>query len=268
VARDDSTIPQLTLERYRLGELPPDRMQEIAYRAAIDPDVRARLGALAQSDAVLAEALEAGSVAARVAGRRGPEKAASRPFWQSPAWLSLAAAAALVVAIGVPAITTTSGPTPPTAGDAAGSGPDRVKGDAASLLVYRRAGSASEALRDGDSARAGDLVRVAYRAASPRYGVIVSLDGRGVVTRHLPVVGDAAVRLQPGELTPLANAYELDDAPRWEQFFLITSETPFEVERVLDAARTAATTAGRDAPAALPLASSFEQSSFLLRKSF
>jgi hypothetical protein len=107
---------------------------------------------------------------------------------------------------------------------------------------------------------------VAYRCASRRFGVIVSIDGRGVVTRHLPLTGAAAAALEPGATTLLDRAYELDDAPRWERFFLVTGETAFDVQVVLDAARGAAAGAGADPPPALPLQAPLQQSTFLLRK--
>jgi hypothetical protein len=180
------------------------------------------------------------------------------------------AAAAVVMAASLlpslPSLRQRTGPAPQTASDVSGSTADRVKGEAATNFVYRNSAAGSQRLKDGDAARAGDLCRVAYRAAVPRFGLIVSVDGRGVVTRHLPVSGSAAVRLAPGESTPLAAAYELDDAPRWERFFLITSATQFAVEPVIEAVRDAAAKAGDDPPSALALPDGFEQTSFLLRK--
>ena len=46
------------------------------------------------------------------------------------------------------------------------------------------------------SRAAGDLLRVGYTGAGRAYGVILSIDGRGVVTRHLPPIGDRAAPLE------------------------------------------------------------------------
>jgi hypothetical protein len=286
----DSRLPisDLTLERYRLGELPEARARAVATRAAADADVRARLAALAASDAAFEESrgtdVVARAVTDRLARSRGDGALAAaggrggagspRATWPGRGALAAAAAAAAVVVTA--ALWSAPGLWRPTAaadpdapGGAAASGPDRIKGDAAVLLVYRKAGASAEQLTDGAAAREGDLVRVAYRASSAGFGVIVSIDGRGVVTRHLPVEGDAAVALQTGEPRPLPDAYELDDAPRWERFYLVTSARAFEVAPVVHAAeRAAASTAspGADAPATLALPEGFEQASFLLRK--
>jgi hypothetical protein len=273
--RDPSSIPDLTLERYRLDELPADQIAAIRERAALDPILRRRLAALAESDAAIQHGRDgdwlARAVADRLtrADRRINREASPRLAWGRMGWLAMASA---VVVVGSAAIWSASGLWRPRAAASTAvaggpaSGPDRIKGEAAVLLVYRRTGASSERLSDGDSARPGDLVRIAYRASSAGFGVIVSIDGRGVVTRHLPVEGDAAVALQVGEPTPLADAYELDDAPRWEQFFLVTSDRVFDVARVVEAARRTPPASGAGPPAALPLPDGFDQSSFLLRK--
>src|SRR5262249_61336140 len=68
----------------------------------------------------------------------------------------------------------------------------RVKGGDAALLVYRSHGDEPELLSSGASARAGDVLQIAYIRSAPVYGAIVSLDGAGSVTLHLPEQGDDA----------------------------------------------------------------------------
>jgi hypothetical protein len=135
-----------------------------------------------------------------------------------------------------------------------------VKGLTTRLLVFRQGAAAPEVLASGSSVRARDVVQLAYQATARRYGVIVSVDGRGVVTRHLPRNGAQAVELATGTPMPLAEAYELDDAPRFERFHLVASTQPFAVDVVLAAA---AENAARDR---LDLPASFEQQVVLLRK--
>ncbi|HEY0840889.1 MAG TPA: ActD-like protein, partial [Vulgatibacter sp.] len=98
-----------------------------------------------------------------------------------------------------------------------------------------------------------------------RFGVIVSLDGAGAVTLHLPASGNASAALDAQGATPLPQAYELDDAPSFERFVLVASDSPFEVDTVLQAARTLVS--GADAatsPLALP--EGLEQTSVVVRK--
>jgi hypothetical protein len=150
-------------------------------------------------------------------------------------------------------------------GDTSG---DRIKGLRPSLTLFRKTPSGSEVLADGDGARPGDVVRVGYNASGRRYGVIVSLDGRGSVTRHLPAQGRSSAALEPGDVVLLAQAYELDDAPAWERFFFVTADEPFDVAAVEDAARRAAASRAESAsaPLSLGLPKPLEEWSFLLTK--
>ena len=132
------------------------------------------------------------------------------------------------------------------------------------LAVYRKTNTGSETLNDGAIAHRGDLIRLGYRAAGKPYGVILSIDGRGAVTMHLPPNGEQAASLQNEPTVLLDKAYELDDAPRWERFYFVTGETSFLVQPVMDAARRAASSS-RPQPK-LELPKGLEQSIFLLQK--
>jgi hypothetical protein len=134
------------------------------------------------------------------------------------------------------------------------------------LSVYRRVASGSETLADGAVAHTGDLIRLGYRAAGRAYGVIVSIDGRGAVSLHLPSSGDDAAALGTDATVLLDAAYELDDAPRWERFYLVTGEAPFRVDAVLSAARAAASRASGVPPPELVIPRELEQTTFLLQK--
>jgi hypothetical protein len=250
-------VPDVLLERYRLGELAPAEAEALARRVEADDSIRARLRALEGSDEEIRRLYPAERLAAQARGRL----AAARPapplsprgrFWPVPVAL---AAAATVFAVLAPRA---EGPVAP-----AQEG-DRIKGLKPALAVFRKTADHSEALADGDVARAGDLIRLGYRAAGRRFGVILSLDGRGQVTVHLPRDGRRAAPLGGGEVVLLDHAYELDDAPRWERFFFVTSETPFDLAAVVDVARHAPV--GADPPAVLRLPSALEQSAFSLEK--
>jgi hypothetical protein len=62
----------------------------------------------------------------------------------------------------------------------------------------------------------------------------------------------------------LPEAYELDDAPGFEQFYLVAADDPFPVGQVLEAVRRRH--AGGDGGGRLDLPASMDQSSFVLRK--
>jgi hypothetical protein len=110
------------------------------------------------------------------------------------------------------------------------------------------------------------VVRLAYRAAGHAFGLILSVDGRGAVTLHLPERGGLAAPLDTDAEVPLDHAYELDDAPRWERFYFVVGDAPFEVAPVVAVARRVATQHPSRAPERLGLPPHLRQSGITLRK--
>ncbi len=252
--KDNAAIPEWKLERFLLGELPPPEMERIRKAAESDPAVQRLLQQLRDSDREILEQYPPESMAAGIRERAG---ARFRPFASLPRLAAVAVALTVLILIFLPKqldrISKDGAETDTT-----------FKGSAPALVLYRKIPSGAETLSDGDVARPGDTVQIAYRGMSGHYGVIVSLDGRGEVTLHFPEQGSGAAPLESGNLTRLGSAYELDDAPGWECFYFVTSDKPFETNTVMQAARGI----GRviEAPSRLPLSSSFIQSSFRLRK--
>jgi hypothetical protein len=223
------------LERYLLGELPPDEAGEVERAAAADPRLRTAIEALEASNRDILARFPVADFKTGLLARL-EEGEAHEPVWERWAWL-VPAAAALVLAVVL-----------------VGSNLDRlteylpfgprgehnlVKGDASldltrtQLLVYRRSGDRAELLQDGAEARAGALLQLAYVAAAEPYGTILSIDGGGGVCRHFPAEEGASTLLSLNKRILLPNALELDDAPGFERFFLVTSASPVDVEAVL-----------------------------------
>src|SRR5262245_1850946 len=225
-ADDDRPIADVTLERYRLRELPADVTARLDKRLRADDELRRRLDALQQSDDQMHASnrleLIATGVGDRLAARQGTTAgaASTAPIrrWAMPVLV----AAGILLAIVLPRLTS-----------APGEDEERIKGFQASLALFRRVGAGSETLADGAVARQGDLIRVGYRAAGRRYGMILSIDGRGHVTVHLPDRGERAVPLHHEPTVLLDQAYELDDAPRWERFYFVTADQPFVIAPVI-----------------------------------
>ena len=251
-------IPDLILEQYRLGELPRAEADRVSRLLAEDPALRERHEALDRSDEEIARAYPAGWFAQRIRARL-PAPAAGAPFgWRVP--LAIAATVALVILV-VPRWMA-----PPRGDIAPAVSVDRIKGLKPSLAIYRRTSTGSETLADGSVARPGDHLRVAYTGAGKAYGVILSIDGRGAVTVHLPPVGERAAPLKAGSAILLDQAYELDDAPGWERFYFVTGDTPFAMADVVKAARKTAAGGARATPAPLPVSRELTQSTFSIQK--
>jgi hypothetical protein len=253
---DDTNVSELQIERLRLGELPAPEAAALAKLAERDQSLRERLAALARSDAAILAEHPARLAGAQIRARLAavvPAPARHRAWLVS--WRPALGAALALLAVGVLMWRWPGQPSEDT---------NRIKGLEPQLLLFRQAAASAEPLTSGSAARAHDVVQLAYQAAGQRYGVIVSIDGRGVLTRHLPVTGTQSARLEGGAPTALPDAYELDDAPRWECFFFVAADRPFPVERVVAAVRTIPRT--EKPPAQLSLPKGLVQSSFVLRK--
>jgi hypothetical protein len=243
------------IERYVLGELSRPEQEELARAVSEDPVLGVRVTGIEESNRQILSA-HPPRVAAALIRERSSAEGRRRPRWEQRA---LAVAASLaVVSAGLAALR-------PRDERVAVSDETRIKGLRPHLGLFRKTPAGVEPLQDGSPAREGDLVQLTYQAAGRRYGAILSVDGRGVVTVHHPQDGRQAARLVPGQVVPLPSAYRLDDAPGWERFVLVTAEESFDLAPVVRAA------AGLDGTAAsatsrLALPSSLDQSSFTLRK--
>ncbi len=253
-ARTPDEVQDWLLERYRLGELPLPETRRVDDALARVPEVRRRLDELDRSSATLLERYPPAALVAAVAARR-------RVVRQPRRLTSLAAAA--LVAASLAGLLVWARPNPP----APDEDETRVKGMAPYLMLFRKAAAEVERLPPAASARPHDVVQLAYQAGARRYGVIVSVDGRGVVTRHLPLEGPRAAALTPGSPVPLAQSYELDDAPGFERFVLVAADEPFAVEQVEGAVRKEHATWGAGAnERRLELPEWMDQFSLVLRK--
>jgi hypothetical protein len=105
----------------------------------------------------------------------------------------------------------------------------RVKGGELGMFVYRKTAAGAELLDAKTALAEGDEIQIAYNALSGSYAAILSVDGRGAVTRHMPLHGNEALEVGSGGYSLLPYSYRLDDAPFFEDLYLIVSPRPFEV---------------------------------------
>jgi hypothetical protein len=257
-------LSDLMLERYHLGELTEAQRRAVEDQLKADPEARARLAALGESDAEILAAHPPPVVVPAIRRRAERQVRQEAPTWTRGLFVGApvlaAAAAALVFAVT---------PTSPDVPDPLGIGPDvtRPKGLLPSLHVYRRAGDEAERLSDGAVAQAHDVLQLSYVAVGRPHGVILSVDGRGAITLHHPEGARGDTSLLPAGEAALPHSYELDDAPAFERFFFVTSrEGEVDVGRVLGAAERLARAPKNAAREPLNLPPGLEQTTFLLRK--
>jgi hypothetical protein len=245
------------VELAALGEVPAQPAGEEAAALA------AEVAALQRDDQEILAALPAEAVAREVA-RRAAAAAPPPPRRRPARTIALSAAACAAAATLVVVVSRPGGDRD---GDQAPAEEvTRAKGTAR-LLLHRKRGETIEPLeRTGATAIAGDSIQISYLAGSARHGVILSLDGAGLVTLHFPAAEPASTRLAPDGPIPLPHSYQLDDAPAFERFFFVTAAGPIDVKAVSAAARRLARDPARAAQGDLLLPPHMSQQSFLLHK--
>ena len=269
----ENKVSDWMIERLAQGELDPATAHSVRARLAAElggeSAVQARLADLASDDQATLQRLPASLMAPKI--RLRADQAGRAPRQQVPGrrlvWLSpfAVAAMALLVYVG------TKGPRAGTSGATADQAADEettTKG-ATHLLAFRApslAGTKIEQLGAGAAVRPHDLLQLAYTAGDARFGMVLSVDGGGGVTQHLPVAPGAAVPLSAAGAVRLPTSYELDASPGFERFFLVTSAQPFSTEVVMAAAQALAKSPAAAQTRALALPADLSQESLLLKK--
>ena len=105
----------------------------------------------------------------------------------------------------------------------------RIKGMDARMEVWKKTGDSAVQMQNLDAASEGDEIQLRYSVPEKCYGLLFSMDGNGTITMHM---GDnnRAIALEPVKMTTLPFAYKLDNAPKFEKFFLLTSKADFAVD--------------------------------------
>lgn len=224
-------ISDFKLERYLLGELPEKEMREFQERELSDEIFAARVREMREQGKRFVaenpfEALEAKMDAA--------DEAADGNVI-SGLWLKVAAA--LVIALGVFSMVVLNRNVETYSGESATmevamanvDDGTRIKGMSASLEVWKKTGDSAVQMVNLGDASEGDEIQLRYRVPQKCFGMLFSMDGNGTVTMHMGD-GNNAIELEPGKMTTLPFAYKLDNAPKFEKFFLLTSQNSFAID--------------------------------------
>jgi len=199
------TVPDWKIERYLLGELPETEMQ--ALKKMENEELRLQIEHLKKSNEKLL---------AKYPYKRKFTVHSNVPL--RLAAIFLLCASALIVILSNEDIYEDG---------------TRVKGLKTGLEIWRKTAEQTEQLADNSEAKAGDLLQIRYTALEP-YGALFSLDGNGTLTIHLAGKNGKAANLEAGKTISLENAYELDNAPKFETFYLITAGKEFEIAPVVE----------------------------------
>jgi len=249
-------IPDWKLERYLTGDLPESEMREIREMEATDEIFAGRVKMLREDNRAilkkmpferLSEKMEARELGSgrgmNGAGMNGAGNVVSFKF------VKIAAAAALVLAVvsvalfsqreiglaqsandGAQVMDVAMADAALTGDNAFGEASDtRIKGLNARMEVWKKTGDSAVQLANLSEVREGDEIQLRYAVPEKCFGMLFSLDGNGTLTMHMGD-GSQAIALEPGKMTTLPFAYKLDNAPKFEKFFFVTSRDSFDVD--------------------------------------
>lgn len=229
-------LPDLYLEQMLLGEVSPEKRSRIME----DPCALEKLRELEESNQAILEQYDFAAMSRELEGaldEASPEESesAASPGRKNTILLPgvpLLAAAVFLAALVIP-LALQPDRTPADDSTPAGI---RLKGLQPELRIYRKTSDEVELLEEKNIVKNRDLLQLSYQAAGKQYGTIFSIDGNGFMTLHYPDSPSASPELNPSGEIPLDFSYQLDDAPGFERFFFVTSDSYFSVTQVLDAA--------------------------------
>ena len=234
-------IPDWKLERYLTGDLPAEEMREIRDMEATDEVFAGRVKLLREDNAAILKKLPFEKLSEKISAMPGRSNGAGNTVRVNFTLVKFAAAAALVLAVVTVALFSQRDITVPAqsangAMDVAmvtdvenAMGDTRIKGLDARMEVWKKIGDSAVQMSNLDEAREGDEIQLRYSVPEKCFGLLFSMDGNGTLTMHM-AEGNKAIALEPGKMTTLPFAYKLDNAPKFEKFFLLTSGEMFEFD--------------------------------------
>jgi hypothetical protein len=263
-------ISDYYLERYVLGELPEEETERIRQTASTDPELRRALKDIESSNREILALYPPSIVKANLLTRSNEMMRKPSLFPLKQILTISSALAAIIVAfiLILPIIKNETEIKPVDTGEdfALVKGIEAVDLSKTQLLIFRKIDEKVEILKDGTRAKEGDLLQLGYVTVEEPYGMILSIDGRGDITLHYPSKKGGSTGLVLRKKSFLSNAIELDDAPAFERFFFITSESEIDVDKILQKAESLSQDLDRVQQEELDLGGNLKQYSILIRK--
>ncbi len=229
-------VSDFKLEQYTLGELDNFEMQSIDEALKVDLDLLKRLNNLKESNEQILSDYPVRKTAAEINWRSERQSKSQKSSFM--AWLSPAAASCAVILVLFSSIMIYTKGIMPAFLSQGDQEIIYTKGLEPQINIHLKHENGSSKLLPGALVKEGDALQISYIAGGAKYGMLFSIDGSGMITVHLPEVDNkklAAKLDKEGEIA-LPFAYELDDAPKFERFFFISSDTQFKIAKVMDQA--------------------------------
>ncbi len=206
----------LLLHRYQYGELEGEELEYVRRAITEDPETRRRWQAIQAAEAEHAVAPLPPALAAL---RDPPPPSPWRRWltWAMPMGGVLAAAAAVLLVVGLPGGSPEVQPTEAPYIGTKGSLPD--------LEVWVGSDAGPRPLRQGEAVGEGDAVQLAFDARGARFVTLAGRDGTGTleIYRTLETGGQRGLITAPFSLV-------LDDAPGPQRFLVLGHDEPLSEE--------------------------------------
>ena len=238
-------IPDWKLERYLTGDLPESEMREIRELEQKDEVFANRVKLMREDNAAILRKMPFERLSEKLDAMPERSNSAGNMVPVNFRLVKFAAAAAFVLAVvSVALFSQREIASQDIGGQLASDGSaesamavamadedngTRIKGMDARMEVWKKTGDSAVQMQNLDAASEGDEIQLRYSVPEKCYGLLFSMDGNGTITMHM---GDnnRAIALEPGKMTTLPFAYKLDNAPKFEKFFLLTSKADFAVD--------------------------------------
>ena len=229
---NSNSVPDLYLEKYVLGALSHKEESEILLLLDANTELQKRVSAIRMSNKMFYENSMSQSSLDKIENRINrhvDEKPSERGKFSSTYWQFAATGVAMCFSLllFLPSIVTKNIDVEIPGSEV------RLKGISPALNIYRKQGEYIEKIKNHQAVKQRDVLQLGYQRAGYQYGMIFSIDGRGVVTLHFPESVGGSTRLKSDGEMALPHAYELDDAPKFERFFLLLSNSTLNVKEVL-----------------------------------
>jgi len=231
-------IPDWKLERYLTGDLPAAEMREIRELEKTDEIFANRVKMMRDDNAAILRKMPFERLSEKLEAMPGRSGSAGNTVHVNFKLVKFAAAAALVLAVvSVALFSQREVMAPAQSGaqvmdvamlDSQDEG-TRIKGMDARMEVWKKTADSAVQMSNLDEAREGDEIQLRYSVPEKSFGLLFSMDGNGALTMHMGSENQA-IELAPGEMTTLPFAYKLDNAPKFEKFFLLTSRNKFSID--------------------------------------
>ncbi len=220
-----NNFSDITLEKYILGELDASVKHEIDEKIKTDAELNKRIENIKTSNKEITEKYDMKFFAAKTKKRiEFAQKRKSFGSFFPKIATALSFVILIMISISIFRIVETDD------NSSAYVENIRIKGETR-LSLYKLESNHVELIRNGECAEESSLIQIEYTLPETTYGAILSIDGNNNITKHFPINKNTAVKMDAGKKS-LQRSYQLDNAPYFERFIMITSKSEFDIQQV------------------------------------